>query len=181
MRPGHSSGARSGSEFLSWFVDMFNSLAVVRCESSPRAYTRSERTIKDRLDFYCTPLRRLSARRKGGGGNTMLPSEGTEHGVSSELLTGDPSGRPSPVRYGSASGPECAPKVPASDLLDPDPFDRVRGLGASLRWDSITNRSRWSRKCPRVPRERSPSLGHVTDMPRVIPDSACFGAVAEPF
>jgi hypothetical protein len=36
------------------------------------------------------------------------------------------------------------PKVPAGDLLDPDPFDRVRGLGASLRWDSITNRSRWS-------------------------------------
>jgi hypothetical protein len=26
----------------------------------------------------------------------MLPSVGTEHGVSSELLTGDPSGRPSP-------------------------------------------------------------------------------------
>jgi hypothetical protein len=32
---------------------------------NPRASARSERTIKDRLDFYCTPLRRLSARRKG--------------------------------------------------------------------------------------------------------------------
>jgi hypothetical protein len=74
-----------------------------------------------------------------------------------------------------------APKVPAGDLLDPDPFDRVRGLSASLRWDSITNRSRWSQKCPRVPRERSPSLGHVTDVPRVIPDSACSGAAVEPF
>jgi hypothetical protein len=74
-----------------------------------------------------------------------------------------------------------APKVPAGDLLDPDPFDRVRGLGASLWWDSILNRSRWSRKCPRVPRERSPSLGHVTDVPRVIPDSACSGAAVEPF
>jgi hypothetical protein len=74
-----------------------------------------------------------------------------------------------------------APKVPAGDLLDPDPFDRVRGLGASLWWDSITNRSRGSRKCPRVPRERSPSLGHVTDIPRVIPDSACSGAAIEPF
>jgi hypothetical protein len=63
-----------------------------------------------------------------------------------------------------------APKVPAGDSLDPDPFDRVRGLGASLRWDSITNRSRWSQKCPRVPQERSPSLGHVTDVRRVIPD-----------
>jgi hypothetical protein len=27
-----------------------------------------------------------------------------------------------------------APKVPAGDLPDPDPFDRVRGLDASLRW-----------------------------------------------
>jgi hypothetical protein len=74
-----------------------------------------------------------------------------------------------------------APKVHAGDLLDPDPFDRVRGLDASLRWDSITNCSRWSRKCPRVPRERSPSLGHVTDVPRVILDSACSGATVEPF
>jgi hypothetical protein len=34
--------------------------------------------------------------RKEEGG-AMLPSEGAEHGVSSELLTGDPSGRPCPV------------------------------------------------------------------------------------
>jgi hypothetical protein len=47
--------------------------------------------------FICTPLRRLSSRRKGGK-SAMLPSEGTEHGVSNELLSGDPSGRPSPVR-----------------------------------------------------------------------------------
>jgi hypothetical protein len=37
-------------------------------------------------------------RKEEGGGSAMLPSEGTEHGVSSELLAGDPSGRPSPVR-----------------------------------------------------------------------------------
>jgi hypothetical protein len=96
MRPGRSPGARSGFEFLSWFVDVVNGLAVAWCESSPRASARSERTIKDRLDFYCMPLHRLFARRKGG--SAMLPSEGTEHGVSNELLTGDPSGRPSPVR-----------------------------------------------------------------------------------
>jgi hypothetical protein len=35
-----------------------------------------------------------------------------------------------------------APKVPAGDSPDPDPFDRVQGLDASLRWDSVTNRSR---------------------------------------
>jgi hypothetical protein len=85
-----------------------------------------------------------------------------------------------PIDKGRLVAQRCAPKVPVGDLLDPDPFDRVRGLGASLRWDSITNRSRWSRKCPRVPRERSPSLGHVTNVPRVIPDSACSGALSNP-
>jgi hypothetical protein len=46
---------------------------------------------------------------------------------------------------------------------------------------SLQNRSCWSRKCPRVPRERSPSLGHVSDVPRVIPRCACSGATVEPF
>jgi hypothetical protein len=45
----------------------------------------------------------------------------------------------------------------------------------------LQNRSRWSQKCPRVPRERSPSLDHVSDVPRVIPRSACSGAAVEPF
>jgi hypothetical protein len=43
-----------------------NSLVVAWRESSPRASARSKRTIKDRLNFYRTPLHRLSARRKGG-------------------------------------------------------------------------------------------------------------------
>jgi hypothetical protein len=42
------------------------------------------------------------------------------------------------------------------------------------------NHSCWSRKCPRVPRERSPSLGYVLNIPRVIPHSACSGAIVEP-
>jgi hypothetical protein len=40
----------------------------------------------------------------------MLPSGDIEHGVSCELLAGDPSGRPSLVRQGSASGPEARSK-----------------------------------------------------------------------
>jgi hypothetical protein len=44
----------------------------------------------------------------------------------------------------------------------------------------LQNRSRWSRKCPRVPRERSPSLGHVSDIPRVIPRSVCSETAVEP-
>jgi hypothetical protein len=37
-------------------------------------------------------------RKEEGGKSAMLPSEGAEHGVSSELLTGDPSGCPCPIR-----------------------------------------------------------------------------------
>jgi hypothetical protein len=37
-------------------------------------------------------------RKEEGGGSAMLPSEGAEHGVSSELLTSDSSGRPCPVQ-----------------------------------------------------------------------------------
>jgi hypothetical protein len=96
MRPGSSLGAWSGSEFLSWFVDVVNNLVVAWCQSSLRASAWSERMIKDHLDFYCTPLRRLSTRRRVE--HAMLPSMGAEHGVSSELLLDDPSGRPSPVR-----------------------------------------------------------------------------------
>jgi hypothetical protein len=44
------------------------------------------------------PYAPASPFRKEEGESTMLPSEGAEHGVSSELLTGDPSGRPCPVR-----------------------------------------------------------------------------------
>jgi hypothetical protein len=45
----------------------------------------------------------------------------------------------------------------------------------------LQNRSYWSQKCPRVPQERSPSLGHVSDVPRAIARSACSGAAVEPF
>ena len=60
----------------------------------------------------------------GGGESAMLPSMGTEHGVSGELQAGNPSGRPCPVRWGSARGPEARPKVPAGDLPDPVPWRR---------------------------------------------------------
>jgi hypothetical protein len=36
--------------------------------------------------------------RKEEGESAMLPSEGAEHGVSNELLTGNLSGRPCPIR-----------------------------------------------------------------------------------
>jgi hypothetical protein len=53
-----------------------------------------------------TPLRHLSARRKGGGECVMLPSMGDEQDVSFELLSGSPSS----FRLESTSGPEIRPK-----------------------------------------------------------------------
>jgi hypothetical protein len=97
MGPGRSPGARSGPEFLSWFVDVVDNLAVAWCDSSLRASARSERTIEDYLAFLLYAPS-LPFRKEEGGESAMLPSEGTEHGVSIELLSGDPSGCPSPVR-----------------------------------------------------------------------------------
>jgi hypothetical protein len=54
-----------------------------------------------------------------------------------------------------------APKYLRVIRLVPNPFDGVRGLDASFRWDTVTNRSQGSRICLRVPRDCSPSLGHV--------------------
>ena len=45
--------------------------------------------------FLHMPLHRLSARRRGE--SAMLPSVSAEHGVSGELLAGNPSGRPCPI------------------------------------------------------------------------------------
>jgi hypothetical protein len=179
LRPGSSPGAWSGSKLSGWFVDAVNSFGRSRVREQPPSLCMEREDDQGLSRLLFTPLRHLFARRRGE--STMLPSEGAEHGVSSELLMGDPSGRPCPIRKGSAVARRHAPKVSAGDSSDPDPFDRVRGLDASLRWDSVTNRSRRSRKCPRVPRERSPSLGYVSNVPRVIPHSACSGATVEPF
>jgi hypothetical protein len=51
----------------------------------------------------------------------MLPSEGAEHGVSSELLTGNPVDARAPFVRGRLVARRHAPKVPAGDLPDPVP------------------------------------------------------------
>jgi hypothetical protein len=62
----------------------------------------------------------------------MLPSGVAEHGVSSELLTGIQVDARAPFDKGRLVAQRRAPKIPAGDLPDPVPFDRVRGLDASL-------------------------------------------------
>jgi hypothetical protein len=93
MRPGRSPGAWSGSEFLSWFIDVVDNLAVALVREQPLHGARGRsRTVST---FIVRPF--VAFPQGGRGGSAMLPSEGTEHGVSSELLSGDLSGRPSPV------------------------------------------------------------------------------------
>jgi hypothetical protein len=96
MRPGRSPGARSGSEFLRWFVDVVNSLAIAWCESNPEPLHGARGRSRTVSTFIVRPF--VAFPQGGRGESAMLPSRGTEHGVSSELLAGDPSGRLSPVR-----------------------------------------------------------------------------------
>jgi hypothetical protein len=97
MRPDCSPGAWSRSGFLGWFVDAINGLAVAGLrEQSPSLCTeREDDQGLSRLLLYA-PF--VAFPQGGRGESAMLPSEGVEHGVSSELLTSDPSGRPCPVR-----------------------------------------------------------------------------------
>jgi hypothetical protein len=99
MRPGRSPGAWSGSEFLGWFVDAVNGLAIAGLREQPPSLCteREDDQGLSRLLLYApsSPFRKEDG---GGGGSAMLPSEGAEHGVSCELLTGDLSGRPCLVR-----------------------------------------------------------------------------------
>jgi hypothetical protein len=97
MRSSRSPGAWSGSEFLGWFVDVVNGLAVAGLREQPLSLCmeREDDQGLSRLLLYAPSSPFL---KEEGGESAMLPSEGAEHGVSDELLTGDPSGRPCPVR-----------------------------------------------------------------------------------
>jgi hypothetical protein len=91
-------------------------------EQPPSLRTEREDDQGQTRLFYIRPYVAFS--QGGGGESAMLPSMGTEHGVSGELQSGNPSGRPCPVRWGSARAPEARPKVPAGDLPDPVPWRR---------------------------------------------------------
>jgi hypothetical protein len=97
LRPGSSLGAWSGSKLSGWFVDAVNSFgrSLVR-EQPPSLCT--EREDDQGLSRLLLNATASPFRKEEGGESAMLPSEGAEHGVSSELLMGDPSGRPCPVR-----------------------------------------------------------------------------------
>ena len=123
MRAGRSPGVRSGPKFSGWYVDAVNGLAGAGfARAAPEPLHRARGRSGTDSAFYIRPY--VAFPQGGGGECAMLPSMGTEHGVSGELQAGNPSGRPCPVRWGSARGPEARPKVPAGDLPDPVPWRR---------------------------------------------------------
>jgi hypothetical protein len=96
MRSDGSPGVWSGSEFSGWYVDAVNGLAVARfARAAPDPLHGARGRSRTDSAFIIRPF---VAFLQGGGESAMLPLGGAEHGVSSELLTGDPSGRPCPVR-----------------------------------------------------------------------------------
>jgi hypothetical protein len=96
MRSDLSPGAWSGSEFSGWYVDAINGLAGAGfARAAPEPPHRARGRSRTDSAFIIRPF---VAFRKEEGESAMLPSEGAEHGVSSELLMGDSSGRPCPVR-----------------------------------------------------------------------------------
>jgi hypothetical protein len=97
MRSNRNPGAWSGFEFSGWYVDAVNGLAELGLREQPPSL-RIEREDGQGLTRLLSYATSSPFRKEEGGESATLPSEGAEHGVSSELLTGDPSGRPCPVR-----------------------------------------------------------------------------------
>jgi hypothetical protein len=97
MRSDCSPGAWSGFELSGWFVDAVNVLAVVEfARAAPEPLHGARGRSGTVSTFIIRPF--VAFLQGGRGESAMLPSEGAELGVSSELLMGDPSGRSCPVR-----------------------------------------------------------------------------------
>jgi hypothetical protein len=82
----------------------------------------------------------------------MLSSGGNEHDISwVSCLRVVRMEAQAPFDRGRVVVRRHTPNVLAAESLDPDPFDRIQGLGASLRCDTITNHSCRFKTCSRVP------------------------------
>jgi hypothetical protein len=176
MRAGRSSGARSGPKFLGWYVDAVNGLAGARfARAAPEPLHRVRGRSRIDSTFYIRPC---VAFPQGGGGKAPCCPRRAPNMVSpvscwrvirvdarAPFVRGRLEARRRTQKYlrvicrtwSLSTGSEGS--MPPSDGIP------------------LQDRSRWSQKCPRVPRERSPSLGYVSNVPRVIPRSVSEAAV----
>src|SRR5688572_24051777 len=81
MRTGRSPGARSGPKFSGWYVDAVNGSAGAGfARAAPEPPHRARGRSGTDSTFYIRPC--VAFPQGGGGECAMLPSMGTEHGVS---------------------------------------------------------------------------------------------------
>ena len=138
MRTGRSPGARSGSKLSGWYVDAVNDLAGAGfCESSPRASAQGERAIRDRLGFFTYAP--ASPFRKEEGGKAPCCPRWAPNMVSpvscKRVIRVDVR---APFVRGRLGAQRHAQKYLRVICRTRSPGDGVRGLDASLRWDSVT-------------------------------------------
>jgi hypothetical protein len=124
MRTGRSPGALSGSKFSGWYVDAVNGLAGAGfARVAPEPPHRARGRSRTDSTFFIRPC---IAFPQGGGGKAPCCPRRAPNMVSPVscywVIRVDAR---APFDKGRLVAQRRAPKVSASDLPDPVPFDRV--------------------------------------------------------
>src|SRR5688572_22299071 len=138
MRAGRSPGVRSGPKFLGWYVDAVNGSAGARfARAAPEPLHRARVRSGTDSAFLHTPLRRLSARRRGGKAPccprwapNMVSPVSCKRVIRVDVHA--------PFVRGRLGARRHVQKYLRVICQTRSPGDGVRGLDASLRWDSVT-------------------------------------------
>jgi hypothetical protein len=137
MRAGRSPGVRSGPKFSGWYVDAVNGLAGVGfARAAPEPLHRARGRSGTDSTFLHTPLRRLSARRRGRApccprwAPNMVSPVSCRRVIRADVRA--------PFVRGRLGAQRRAQKYLWVICRTRSPGDGVRGLDASLRWDSVT-------------------------------------------
>jgi hypothetical protein len=177
MRAGRSPGVRSGPKFSGWYVDAVNGSAgagFARAAPEPPHRARGRSGVDSA--FLHMPLRRLSVRRRGGKepccprwAPNMVSPMSCKRVIRVDVRA--------PFVRGRLGAQRHAQKYLRVICRTRSPVTGSEGSMPPSDGIPLQDRSHWSRKCPRVPRERSPGLGYVSNVPMVIPRSASEAVV----
>src|SRR5688572_14324550 len=122
MRAGRSPGAQSSSKFSGWYVDAVNDLAGAGFErAAPEPPHGARGRSRTDSTFLHTPLRRLSARRRGGKA-PCCPRRAPNMVSPMSCYRVIRVDARAPFVRGRLVARRRVPKVPTGDLLDPVPF-----------------------------------------------------------